>query len=230
MEDELEYRDEEIPELTSNIDLVPVTPEKDSTVTLLIERGRKALDYAEKFIVSNQGEVGKAIQDLSLIKGLKDKLEDKRKEYVNPLNEKVKSINNFFKAVSESILKADKILRDKVLAFNASIDRQRREAEARESEKLRLAQEQAKANNGEISVDLTPEIVPELIKTVKTDIGSATTSGTWKYNVTDFTKVPDTYKIINASVVNAFVKSNKGKVEIPGIVQYFEPSLVVRNK
>ncbi len=230
MEEELEYREEPAPELTSIVDLVPITPDKDATVALLITRGQRALDYAEQFAVLNQKDAGKAAEDLSLIKGLKDKLEEKRKEYVTPLNEKVKSINTFFKDVADPILKADKILRDKVLAFNAGVERQRKEAEAREAEKYRIAQEQAAANHGEITVDLSPEVVPEFVKTVKTGIGSASQSGTWKYTVTDFSKVPDTCKMLNTSVVNALVKSNKGKVEIPGITQYFEPTLVVRNK
>jgi hypothetical protein len=230
MKDEFEYQEEPAPELAGIVDLVPSPPENDSTIILLTERGKRALDYAEQFVVFNQDNANKAVTDLSLVKGLKDKLEEKRKEYVSPLNERVKTINSFFKSVSEPILKADKILRDKILAFNAGVEKERKEAEAREAAKYQLAKEQAATNFGEITVDLSPEVIPEVVKTVRTSVGSATASGTWKYNIVDFSKVPDTYKVINTSVVNAFVRSNKGKVKIPGIEQYFEPTLVVRGK
>ncbi len=203
---------------------------KDALVVTIKECGMKALAYAEKVVVAGPEDVKSTTNDLVIVRGLKKKLEELRKGYVTPLNNQVDEINAFFKEILKPILKADDIMEGKVLAYNAEIRKQKIEAEEREAANLRLAQEQAAANHGEISVDLTPAPVQEPVKTVKTDLGSSTETGDWTYIVVNFSLVPDMFKVINPSVVNSFVKSNKGKVEIPGIKQEFVPKLTVRSK
>lgn len=59
-------------------EITVVSPQRDSQVIALMERGVKVLTYAENFAIENATDVRKATTDLALVKGLKDQLEVKR--------------------------------------------------------------------------------------------------------------------------------------------------------
>ena len=46
---------------------------------------------------------------------------------------------------------------------------------------------------------------------------------TWKARVTDIQQVPREWMVVNESALNAFAKSTKGAVKVPG-VEFFEES------
>ena len=79
------------------------------------------------------------------------------------------------------------------------------------------------------SVNLV-EVAPEVPKRVSTDMGTVAQRNNWKWEVIDFTIVPDSYKMINAGVLTPIVKASKGKIQIPGIRIFNEPGIVVTTK
>ncbi|OGN89797.1 MAG: hypothetical protein A2158_01645 [Chloroflexi bacterium RBG_13_46_14] len=231
---EIETSPEETPEestetIPATTDITLTTLRDDPKLTTLAARGINALAYAEKMTIIDGEGLKKATTDLALLKGISDELEEKRKEIVRPINNKVKSINEYFQTITKPIGQADEILRKKVLAYNAEVKKQIQEAEKKEEEKMQQAREEAAANHGEITVDLTPEPAPAPPpKTIHGSIGTVSQSGTWKYEVEDFAKLPDEYKTVNTSALNSFIKSTKGSRQIPGVRIYFEENLRVR--
>lgn len=213
-------------ELLTNA-LTPCGPETNVAVVKLKDQINLAVDYAEKRIVANADDVKEATKDLGLIAQLKKGLEAERISYTGPLGALTSQINAFFKTLSDPIGQADTITRQKVLAYNAEVERKRQAAQRIEDEKLRLAQEEMELS-GETTVNLAPVEAPAPTpRLVSTAYGTSGKTQVWKYEVVDFSKVPDEYKTIDNSMVNAVAKKHHDTKPIPGIRFYAEESLRV---
>jgi hypothetical protein len=210
-----------------NTALVKVKPEQDIEVQSFYDQALKLAEYAEARDIAIIEDLKPATDDLSIIAKVKKAFEEKRKEYVKPLQEHVQEINDAFKKLMEPILAADTITRQKILAFQQEQDRIRREQE----EINRKRQEAAEAEmrlKGELteSVNLV-EVLPEAPKRVETDMGAIGQRDNWKWEVVDFALVPDDYKMISSGVLTPVVKASKGKIIIPGIRIFNEPIIAV---
>ena len=185
------------------------------------------LSWAEKCSIASIDDVKKATNDLSIMSGAKKKLEELRNQYVRPLNEEVKVINELFRTVSIPLNEADKITREKILAFNQEQERKR--AEQERINKLRMEAAQAEAElsgTGEITEDVSlVEVQPEIPKQVYGDLGKAGIRKTWNYRIIDFSLVPDSYKVVNDQAIKGAIRGSKGTINIPGIEAYQEESL-----
>lgn len=211
--------------------IVRTAPDRDAVVKALFEESQSILRFALGRVITINADLTSATEDLSLIAKLKKAIEEKRKEYVGPIREKLDSVNGAFKALLEPIEQADKITRTKILEFRQEQERKRQEAERIEQEKIELARREAALKGGEITVDLTPIEKPEAVPDkVHTDLGSAGTMTVWKYEVIDFKTLPDEYKIPNIALLTSVVKASKGKISIPGLRIYSEETLRVTTK
>jgi len=208
--------------------IIKVSPGTDEAVVALLNEVTSILGYAHQRTIANADNVKDATNDLSMMAKLKKAVEEKRKEYTDPLNEHVKSINNAFKLLTDPLAEADRITRQKVLAYNAEIERQRQEAEAIEREKMELAKREATLKNGEITVDLTPVDKPEATPDrVRAEVGMTSKMMVSKWEVINLSIVPDEYKMIDATKVGNVVRASKGSIIIPGIRIWQEPTLRV---
>lgn len=77
----------------------------------------RILDFAERREILTQDDLKPATDDLAVMGKFKSALEELRTSYVKPLNNEVKSVNVFFRELSEPLAKANGITRDKVKAF-----------------------------------------------------------------------------------------------------------------
>jgi len=207
--------------------IVRVKPEQDIEVRSFYDQAVSLLDYADQRVITTVDDLKPATDDLSIIAKVKKALEEKRKGYLNPLQEHIKEINETFKALLGPIEQADKVTRHKILAFQQEQERIRREQE--EVNRLRMeAAQKEMALKGELTepVDLV-EVAPEAPKRVSTGMGAIGQRDNWKWEVMDFALVPDEYKVINAGVLTPIVKASKGKITIPGIRIYNEPIIAV---
>jgi leucyl aminopeptidase len=167
--------------------------------------------------------MGASTNDLGVISLLKKGIEEKRQEYVRPINEHVKAVNAAFKTLTDPIEQADKITREKITAYRAEVDRKRREAEAINQAKEELARREAALNHGEFTVDTTPVPVPEMQpKTVHAEAATLGTSKVWKYEVTDFKLLPDDYKLADLVKIGKVIRAG---VNIPGVKSWQEDSI-----
>lgn len=200
-------------------------PTTDRAYCALREQAHGLLAFAEARTVTTDLDVKPATEDLSIISKLKKAIEDKRKEYLTPLNDHVKTVNAAFKVLTEPLEKADKITRDKILGYRAEVERKRREAEDINRAKDELARREAALNQGVITVDTTPVIVPTAPpEHVRTDMGSLGTAKVWRFEVMDFTALPEEYKLPDLVKIGKVIRAG---VAIAGVRAWQEESLRV---
>ena len=204
------------------------TPAPLTALASYQEQVRGLLNYAEaRTITCKEDSIG-ATNDLSMMANLKKALEERRKDYVKPLNDEVKTINNVFKTLTEPLDQADKLTRAKLLAYNAEQERLRQEAEAINQQKIELARREM-VLKGEITVDTTPVVVPpEAPKHIRADAGMAGKSTIRKWEVEDFAQVPNEYKMVDAAKIGKVVRA--GIPSIPGIRIWTEDTLRITPK
>lgn len=206
--------------------VIKVNPGQDLAVTVLQDEANKLQVYAQNLTITTNDDVKLATNDLSLLSKLKKAIEEKRKEYVTPINDHIKAVNETFKTILVPVEEADKITRQKVMAYQ------------REQDCIRLAQEEvnrlrieAAKKEMELKGELTESVnlveVVEVQKKVNADMGSLGTMKIWKFEVIDKALVPEDYKQIDMVKVGAVVRASKGGVSIPGIRIFSEETLKV---
>lgn len=207
--------------------LLNVKPQADTSVIDLFTEANKLLHYAELRVIATVEDIKSATDDLSIISKLKKALEEKRKGYLKPLAEHQQAIRTAFDTLMEPILGADRITRAKILDFQKEEERIRQEQEEINRMRLEAAQKEAALNGGVIteSVGLV-EVSPEVPKRTQTDMGTTGTATIWKFEVVDFSLLPDRFKMENATLIGKVVRA--GEREIPGVKIWSENTLKVR--
>ncbi|KKM90758.1 hypothetical protein LCGC14_1235470 [marine sediment metagenome] len=207
--------------------LVRVQPEIDPQVVAFHEQAVGLLEYAERRVIATIEDLKPATEDLAAIANIKKALEGLRVEYVKPLQDHVKAINETFRQLMEPILAADMITRAKVLAFQAKIEILKQAQEKVNHLREEAAVLDATIHGGELSepTELIPVQAAVPTRTV-TDMGTAGQRKLWKWEVVDFALLPDDFKVPNPGLLTAAVRG--GKREIPGVEIYEEAVLTVR--
>lgn len=209
--------------------LIKIAPEEDLAIEALVVEAEKALEFAKARVITSVEDVKLATDDLTLIAGLKKALMDKQTEYTKPINTYKDAILATFKMMLTPIVEADRITKEKMLVYNREQQRIRQEQEEINQLKMEAAQKE-KALNGESEpVDLV-EVSPEAPKTVSTDMGSAGMTDHWKYEVLNFSMLPDEYKLPDTAMLNSIAKRYHDQKQIPGVRFYNEPYIAVRSK
>jgi len=205
--------------------VVRIAPGKDKAVVALLNEVMRIREWAAKLEVRTEDEAKMATNDLSVMSRLKKAVEEKRREYVDPLNEHVKAVNDAFKFLTGPLAEADKMARDKVTGYKLEQDRKRKEAEDVNRQAIELARKQAELNHGEFTVDVTPVKVPDVIKTTRTDVGSSSIVKKWEFEVEDFSILPDQYKLPDMVKIRKVVTA--GAI-IPGVKAWQETNLRIK--
>jgi len=206
--------------------LVKINPEADAQVIAFYGASIKAAEYAEARVITTVDDLKPATDDLSLIAKLKKAIEEKRKEYINPLQDHIKVINNAFRTLTEPIETADKVTRDKILTFQLKQKLIREAQEEINRKRMEVAEAEMKLK-GELteSVGLV-EVTPET-KRMVTDLGVVGMRDNWQYEVTDFALLPDEYKVADTAMLNAIAKKHHDQKQIPGVLFFNKPILAV---
>jgi len=164
-----------------------------------------------------------------------DKIEAERKAEEDRLNaieqERVRRENAKLAAEAaeqrrkeaEARAKAEEARRQAEQATAAERERLLKEAQKAD---LQAAAAQAKA---ELKRESAAANIPNSIevKALEKQTGESYREN-WKWKVTDLSKVPDNYKILNELMLNKFAIATKGAVPVPGIEFYKERTLAVR--
>lgn len=120
-------------------------------------------------------------------------------------------------------------------AYRAAHEQDRYEREERERKRLekieedkRLAEAVELEKNGKKDeaqelVD-TPVFTPPVTFAAPAKTKGVGERGNWRFEITNAALVPDQFWMINESALGAQVRIYKGKVEIPGVRAWFEPS------
>ncbi len=208
--------------------IVNVKPDLDIKVQSFYQESLKLREYALDRVVSSLEETKDATNDLSMIAKLKKALEEKRKEYVGPLQDHVKEINDAFKTLMQPIEEADRITRDKILAYQKILADQKAEEERINAMRLEAARAEMELK-GELTepVELV-EVSDGAPKTVRTDSGMIGQRMIKKWELEDIALVPEEYKMLDSAKITKMVKA--GIPSIPGIRIYEEPIIAVTTR
>lgn len=212
-------------ETNINTALVKVKPEADEAVIALHEQSLKLEQYATALVITNDGDIKNATNDLSIISGLKKAIEEKRKEYTQPINDHLKAVNEAFKALVEPLTQADKITRTKILDYRAEQERQHQEAEDIARTEREIAERKAALTGEPVVVPEVVEVAPAAPDRYRTEMGTLGKAVIWKFEVIDFSLLPDRFKMENATLIGKVVRA--GEREIPGVKIWSEDSLRV---
>ena len=210
--------------------IVRVKPEQDVLVRAFYDQALGLKEYAEQRVITTVADLKPATDDLSIIAKVKKGLNEKRAEYLKPLEEHKQAIRDAFDTLLEPILQADKITCDKILAFQQEQKRIRREQEEINRMRMEAAQKEL-ALKGEQTepVELVEVVLPPP-KKVSTDMGTTGMVDHWKYEVFDFALLPNEYKLLDTAMLNAIAKKHHDTKQIPGVRFYNEPYIATRTR
>ena len=210
--------------------IININPGIDQAVIALQREISIIQQFADSRTITTAEDVKLATDDLSLIAKLKKAIEDKRKEYVGPINEHLKQVNDAFKLMAGPLESADRVTRGKVMEYRQKQEALRLEAEAINRQKEELAHREATFNGtGEVTIDTTPVVVPPAPPAhVRTDVGTLGTMKVKKWEVEDITKVPAEYLQVDAVAVGKLVRA--GIKNIAGIRIWEEETLKISTK
>jgi len=215
------------PEVIQETALIHIRPDVDQKVEALYQEGIKIREWAEARVIQSDEEVKSATDDLSIIAKLKKAIEAKRVEYTGPLNDHLRTLNDFFRRFTDPLLSADKLTREKVLAYKTERERVRQEQERinRLREEAAQAEMQLKGESTEpIALVEVEEAAPVRYRT---DTGTLGTTKTWKFEVVDFALLPNEYKVADLVKIRKVVTAG---VAIPGVRSWKEESLRVTTR
>lgn len=133
--------------------LAPVAALSLPDSAALASGARQVVDFVSTFEITSGEEYELATDELRSIKVRAKRLEEQRTSITGPINEALRGINNLFRGPSDLLAEAERVIKGKLLAWDAEqkriADEARRAAEAAAAaERERLAQE-AKARQRE---------------------------------------------------------------------------------
>ncbi len=181
-----------------------------------------------EIVVQDNETMQSAAEVLTRVKARLKKLEEKRKLYVQPLNDQVKAINDDFKNMAAPYLTIETDIKGKIGTYmdeqrRIQLEAERKERERRAEEARKLAEEQAISRQKaaaqvrkaeEEAAKQKPE-EPKPVTSVKTETSKVVTKTVMKFEVVDHSKVPDDFKIVDERLVRQAV--NSGARRIAGV-------------
>lgn len=221
---EFQGGDETMEETTA----LALRPGEDVEAHSYFEEAMKLLEYAEARVIATLEDNKAANDDLALISKLKKAMEGKKREYLDPLRTQADAIRDTYSYLMDPIIRADKITRGMMLAYDAELKRIRQEEEEI-NRKRQEAAEQEMRLKGELSESVNlVEVTPEPKKNVSTDMGTTGMTDHWKYEVVDFSLLPDEFKVVDGSLLTAIARKHHDQKQVLGVRFYNEPILAVR--
>ena len=207
--------------MTTQMTIQQQTQELRNKAELIVREARETA-------VRDKDSLTTAVDFLGKIATAKKEVDSRRRFFVDPLNQQVKNINDLFRNYSDPLGEADRIVRNKVLVYQAEEARRVAEEQQKALEEAKAQAEEASKHPTEEFVPIPINIVEEPEKTVRADAGSATTRQVWTFKIVDPSQVPDEYKVIDEKKIAAVVKA--GVRSIPGVEIYSTSSLVVTGR
>lgn len=175
------------------------------------------LEIAKSFVPATQEEFEMVVSGLKEIKTKYKDIDAERKELVQPLNDTVKRINSMYRPVLTTLTNTEIVLKKTVAAYQAA-------KEEEHQQHLLATQAAFDADDTEAVVKHSEAAAESQITKVK----GMSTRKVWKFEITDVSKVPAEYLMVDERKVGEVVRIQKGETTIPGIRVYSEDVVAVR--
>lgn len=162
----------------------------------------------------------KAGDILKMVQQRIKKVEIKRKEYTDPLEQTKKKIIADFKGITEPLESFVEEVKKKMIEWY-KLDQKRRDEEQKkiESEALKQAKEEGK-------LEVVVPVVNEVKKSHYGESSTSTVKKTWTFKIVDENQIPRQFLTIDAVKIRAAIK--EGERLIGGIEIYQEENLSIR--
>lgn len=197
-----------------------------------------AVSKANSMVVDTEETLTLATDIVKFIKEKAKQVEKERKDFVDPLNAHLKTINAKFKTLSEPLEAAEQILKGKMLTFQRKLEAENRaieEAKRKEvekyaleiAEKARLEGDEATANTMENQLEKIME-QPVNIEKVRGSVTGAVSSiqKRWTFEIIDIQALAQARpELIEAKSGDIRKQISAGIRDIPGIRIYQEESM-----
>ena len=194
------------------------------------EEAVKLLEYAKKRVIASLEDNKAANDDLSLIAKIKKAMEAKKKEYLGPLTEQIEAVRATYTYLMTPILEAQKLTKDKMLAYDAGQERIRNEQIEINRKRNEAAVAEMKLN-GELSESVNEvEVAPEPAKQVSTAMGTSGKRDNWEYEIVDMDAIPREYMMPDLVMLNAIAKKYHDGKPVPGIRFFNKPIIAHRSR
>jgi hypothetical protein len=214
---------------------IKVTPINVEEVENSTSDVQTLVEESEQLIISSQEEFESASGLLTQVKTRGKELDKQRKSITNPLDEAKKNVMELFRKPIDLLKKAEDTIKRGMLNYTSEQERKAREEEERlrklaekqaEEERKRLEKRIERAENSgkeEKAEELKEQLeyvkpidVPVVAPNVEKPKG---VSYRMKYtgDVVDFSKLPDSYKVVDQSKLNKVIQASGGSIEIPGV-------------
>lgn len=189
--------------------------------------------------INNNEEFVNSANFLKKIKTKSFEIEEIRKSITKPLDEVKQLVMSFFKPNLDQLCEAEKKIKEAVKKFNDEQEIKRLETEKklrelakkeeetkiaelnRQSEELKIkgfAEQAEELKNQAQQVFVTaPTILKETPK-----VSGVSFKEVWNFTVTDFSKLPDEYKLADNIKLGKIAKALKGTFQIPGVMFHKE--------
>ncbi len=215
---------------TETTAVIKINPTLTPSFAEHLEAAKRILEIAKSRTILSEEDAKSANDDLTTMKKLIDAVDGERKTFTVPLNEYLKSINTPYKQITDPLAEADRITRIVLTAYKVEQNRKAAAAEALNIKAIELAKEQAAANNGEFTSDITPVPIPHAPKLTRTDQGSSGLRDNWKWKETNLELIPREYLIPDKTMLDYIATKDHDQKVIAGIEFYNDPGLQVRSK
>lgn len=194
--------------MTELNNLIPA--EKEAAIKKNIVETQSTVDT---IVVNDDASLHLAGEILGKIKVNLKRLEELKKELTKPFADAVKNANNWFKTQAEPFERMESMLKQKMGAFMAEVQR-KAEEEAKAAAELAKKEAAKAAKKGEPVVTPPPLPVVRPSASVQTTTGKAIATKVWKYEITDESKLPREYLQPDPGAIQKAVR--EGAREIAG--------------
>ncbi|KKN10578.1 hypothetical protein LCGC14_1035170 [marine sediment metagenome] len=207
--------------------IVQIAPISEEAVVNLLNEALTIADKADAFTVASVEDIKLATNDLSIIATIKKKVEEKRREYTDPLLDHLTNIRNAFKTITEPIEYANKTLRSKVIEYQKEEERKIQEASDIAQLEREAEERKAKLEGRPVQAIETMPIPAEPNGHTMAELGTSSKMVIWKWELINKSLVPMEYMKLDEGAISRAVKASQGSMTIPGIRIYNEPTLRV---
>ncbi len=210
-------------------DLSFVTDElvQEDALTVQSTTARGLLHYAQVFEIRTLDDSKMASNELISISTCKKAMETLRTAELKPHKDAQDTIRATYTNLMAPVLEAEQIMKAKQLTYLQEQARLKAKAEEVNRLALELAQEEME-NTGELSQSVVEVPVTEAPKRVHGALGTTGMVDSWKYEVVDFAALPDEYKVVDSTMLNAIAKRHHDTKQVPGVKFFNQPYLASR--
>ena len=187
-------------------------PQKD--IQVLEKQVSPLVKSSKEYKIASVEDVDNASAMLKDLRDTERTIEAKRQEFTKPMNQSLRAINDTFKEIVKPLVEARKILTQRVLDWKIE---ERKKLEKEEARRRKI-QEAHEKKGHEIKA-------PIVLEKPQNKIGNTQTRKVWAFKVTDFSKLPDDFKVISNPAINQAIRD--GVREIKGLEIYQEEKLSI---